>query len=331
LEIGRVGYDAWTATKALTVGADPEDPFYNIPNAGAAGAPSQETPASASDLDTETLLKAAREAMKRPESFGYFGSKPLFVSWGITLGKSDASVTVEISNYRVFLREVIAASELDGDDPDEWVEEMHASHWLVGHTDSILVRVLVDEEGEVTADNLSHTFVRAAEMAHSLQDYGVLDESDWSDAESAGQEESYGSIEGQIHDEIMQALGLVHPLTIEDATLNRDSGTVRDLMIDGGTIADLIREAYLSHDLTEWVEEAGTGWYNTRHVDVVADLVAHLFVKIHAVCPECGESVRRLDNGTYARHTGIDWTIPRTSFDQPYARKHCHASGTATA
>ena len=62
----------------------------------------------------------------------------------------------------------------DTDDPDV-VFESH-SHWLVGHVDGFSVRVF--KNGEITL-----AFRRYHELAMAMDDYPVLDESDYSERE----------------------------------------------------------------------------------------------------------------------------------------------------
>jgi hypothetical protein len=237
----------------------------------------------ATDLDTDTLEKAAREALTRPSDFGYFGDLPLFESWGFVGGQNAASGTVERSNYRVTLAELQGrATHDDGDraeDPSEYVQEVPVSDWLVGSADHLAARVLIDPDGPVEAENLTATFIRATELALSLQDYPVLDESDWSELESEEQEAAWDSwLSTVVLDDITEHFGVddIDELTLAASDTKFDSyNKISDLYSD--TNAEAVREAYYRHDSTEWVEE-GTSFYNARHENVVRDLIERLFV-----------------------------------------------------
>lgn len=165
--------------------------------------------------------RAAREALTRPDDFGYYGDLPLFESWGFTFTQTRDSDALTRSNYRVALRELreLAAGMLScpalpttdrcascgrqksdvhpsdrwrwphhlqpaSADPDELVQEVHCTHWAYGWATHIAVQVLVDENGAATEDNLTPVFLRAAELAGALANYAVLDESDYSELES---------------------------------------------------------------------------------------------------------------------------------------------------
>lgn len=73
-----------------------------------------------------------------------------------------------------------ARKALEGADADEkdWREESH-NHWAVGHIDGFAVRVR-DAQGSITP-----AFRAVAEMVAALEDYPILDESDYSEREYA--------------------------------------------------------------------------------------------------------------------------------------------------
>lgn len=137
-----------------------------------------------SELPEEYLLCAAQEALTRPSDFGYFGDLPLFESWGFTFAQTRDSDALVRSNYRCILRDLAEEAEKITDDTDEYVQEVHCSHWAHGWADHIAVRVLQDQDGEITVENLTPVFVVAVEAASALEDYPVHDESDYSELES---------------------------------------------------------------------------------------------------------------------------------------------------
>lgn len=247
--------------------------------------PTNPSAASLSDVDEDTLVKAAREALTRPSDFGYYGRLPMFESWGFVFFQSAASDTLERSNFRVALAALQGrAVHDDGDQAEDddhtlYVQTVGASHWLVGAADHLAVRVLVDEGGPVTADNLTHTFVHAAELALSLQDYPALDESDWSELESEGQDEAWdGYLGSQVLDEITEFYGVdnIDELELKPAGTKYDGwNTIESLYAD--TNAEVVHEVYYRHESTEWIEE-GTSFHNGQHERVMSDLLRNLFV-----------------------------------------------------
>jgi hypothetical protein len=140
-------------------------------------------------IDDEDLVKAAQEALERPSDFGYYGDLPLFQSWGMTYAQTRDSDVLNRSNYRRLLEDAKGtATAEDGDnaeDDSEYVQEVHASHWAYGWADHIAVRVLEDPEGDISPDNITHTFRFMADACLRLRDeYPVYDESDYSELET---------------------------------------------------------------------------------------------------------------------------------------------------
>src|SRR6267154_314629 len=255
-------------------------------DAEAASEPVRPSAASLSDVDEDTLVKAAREALTRPSDFGYYGGLPLFESWGFVFFQSAASDTVERSNFRTARAALEGRATADGvtrctdcrtelhespnahlwldsqsgslcaqapwgshrpgdsnqrdraEDADAslYVQTVGVSHWLVGSADHLAVRVLVNEEGPTEADNLTFTFVHAVELALSLTDYPVLDESDWSELESEGQDAAWGAYLGSdVLDEICEFFGVdyVAELELKPAGTNFDGWhTIEGLCAD---------------------------------------------------------------------------------------------------
>jgi hypothetical protein len=64
---------------------------------------------------------------------------------------------------------------IEGDDPDVVMESHH--HWAVGHIDGFSVRVFKD--GEIT-----EAFAKYHELAEAMDQYPILDESDYSERET---------------------------------------------------------------------------------------------------------------------------------------------------
>jgi hypothetical protein len=247
--------------------------------------PARPSAASLSDVDADDLVKAAREALTQPSDFGYYGSRPLFESWGFVFFQSAASDTLERSNFRTALAELQGrATHDDGDqatDATDYVQTVGFSHWLVGSADHLAVRVLVDEDGPVEADNLTFTFVHAAELAIFLHDdHPVLDESDWSELQSEEQDAVWDAYLGsEVLSEITEFYGVddVAELELNDPHTLFDGWTRIGELFGDGDNAETVRSAYYQHESTEWIEE-GTSFYNGRHDLVMNDILHLLFV-----------------------------------------------------
>lgn len=155
------------------------------------------------DLSDEELIEAAAQALARPTEFGehnfvYFGKLPLFESWGLTFTQTRDSDTIARSNYRRILADLREYAEqheglLHDADPDDYVQDFRSSHWLCGWVERIAVKVLIDPELGITRDNITPTFIQAAEIGYFLEAEGpVYDESDHSDLECEEDGERWG-------------------------------------------------------------------------------------------------------------------------------------------
>lgn len=141
---------------------------------------------TARDLDDETYVRAAREALERPSDYLHFGDERMFDFVGQTLSHTRDSDTVEESNYRSVLRDMqVLAELLHPSEGSEWVGEHCASHWLVGWVEHITVRVLVDPDREITVENLTPEFIAVTNIAVHLKEQDpIYDDSDHSELES---------------------------------------------------------------------------------------------------------------------------------------------------
>ena len=136
-------------------------------------------------IDDDTLVKAATQALTRPDSFAYSGSVPLFESWGITFSQSRDSEALERSNYRRIYADLLAKFPED-------VTDMRAGHWAVGWVEHVLVRVLADADADIGPENITPAFARAASIgAYLTEQYPVYDDSDFSELEYAEQREAF--------------------------------------------------------------------------------------------------------------------------------------------
>lgn len=135
--------------------------------------------------DDDFHVQAAREALTRPESFGYHGDLPLFDSWGITFTQTRDSDVTERSNYRTILAHLQELAKYHVNEALTLVDEIHCGHWAYGWADHIVVRVLIDDTLPTTADNITNVFKVAADIARALnEEYPIFDESDFSELES---------------------------------------------------------------------------------------------------------------------------------------------------
>lgn len=297
------------------------------------------TAASLSNIDPDELVRAAQQALERPSDVGYFGDRALWSVWGVVGTQGPDPDTLEASNWRVMLSDLQGRAVHDdgdqSDDPAEYVDTETFSHWAFGYVTHMVVRVLVDTDGPLEASNLTYTFVRAVELAQSLQDYPVLDESDYSELESEGQDAAWDEhLWSSVEDELTKALTLddFSQATLNlTATLPYSDTTVAEL-VKSTAPQDIVREFYYGHGSTMWREE-GSSFYNEQHDEVMADMLSGLFVHDHVMCWSCEDSVEVLDNGTLARHTTLDIEASRAatpigSRKLTHIRKHCHASGT---
>lgn len=132
--------------------------------------------------DAEHMAIAAREALTRPSDYAAWDER-----WYTTHGRvmdwaERGDDLVAESNYLTALamlqgavaHDETGASEARGDD----VEDTTASHWAVGSLRELFVRVY-DEAGAYTP-----AFKQAVEIAYSLSNYPILDESDYSERET---------------------------------------------------------------------------------------------------------------------------------------------------
>ena len=115
-------------------------------------------------IGTLTTEEAAAEAIKLPSDFGYYGNVDLGVTWGFsgfgTHRDDDALGKANFQTFNEFMQEKY---------PDD-VTVMGATHWAVGWSEQVLVRVY-DDEGNITP-----AFEETLEFHHSLADYPCLDD-----------------------------------------------------------------------------------------------------------------------------------------------------------
>jgi hypothetical protein len=128
-------------------------------------------------LSEYELDDAAKQAAGNWQSFScfvWFRDRELndAAQWAVIYTSNRDSGLLDQSNAAVIEKAMTPFTA--GDDPDV-VLESH-SHWAVGHVDGFSVRVF--KEGKIT-----EAFKTYHELARQMDDYPILDESDYSDRE----------------------------------------------------------------------------------------------------------------------------------------------------
>lgn len=117
-----------------------------------------------------SIEEAATESLKRPDYYFTSIFEDENPHWGRAgISQHRDSDVLERSNYQVILKDLEERFEDD-------VTEIGASHWAVGWVDFIMVRVLIDPDGDVVEDNITDAFKACMEWHDRLADYPVADE-----------------------------------------------------------------------------------------------------------------------------------------------------------
>jgi hypothetical protein len=128
--------------------------------------------------DDDTLVRAATQALTRPDSYAT-SDDSLFVTHGLTIGTHRDDDTMGVSNYACITRDMTAVFPAD-------VYEQHFSHWAVGYGQTLVVRVLRDADDDITPGNITAAFAAITSIAEGLRcDYPLYDDSDYSEREYA--------------------------------------------------------------------------------------------------------------------------------------------------
>ena len=113
--------------------------------------------------------------------------------WMIWYTSSRDAGLLEQSNEKAINDRLLPFSK--GDDPD-LVFERH-SHWLVGHVDGFSVRVY-----KADGTNITPAFEEFCRIKEALEDYPILNESDYSEREYEATLENYREELWRLHDEL---------------------------------------------------------------------------------------------------------------------------------
>lgn len=120
----------------------------------------------------DTWVKERLSAGAKRTGFGYWGNKPLGESWGMVFGYAHANNSLlEESNFRVMVKWV---SEKFEEDSDFEAVEFGGAFGTIEH---LIIR-LTNQDGSIS--RIAH-YVYG--LLQKLEDYPVLDESDWSERE----------------------------------------------------------------------------------------------------------------------------------------------------
>ena len=118
----------------------------------------------------EHLLEMANLSIKRPDDYGYWGKLDLHNSWGFAgIDLSRDANCLDKANFQAFHRDIVEKYS------DDFTVE-NFGHWAVGSLDRTLVRVLIDEHGDVKIDNITDAFIETIETLEFIQECAVLDD-----------------------------------------------------------------------------------------------------------------------------------------------------------
>ncbi len=116
------------------------------------------------------IVQLAKQALEKPSDFGWWGKDEMFVSWGwCGIDKNNSSNALDIVNFDVI------SSKLIEEFPDDF-EIVGLRHWAVGHVDRLTCRILIDENKEVTDENITDAFKEAMSWLMALDNYPIADE-----------------------------------------------------------------------------------------------------------------------------------------------------------
>lgn len=146
----------------------------------------------------DSIEDLAKEALTQPSDSGWDYSlrdMGLWQSWGM----SSWSVTRDSDLYEqanwVAIQKILNEEfgpERKLPDPISGEQDLfrdwmivRSSHWAVGWVEQIMVRILIDKEGEIEEDNITDIFKRCIELKKdTIVDYPLLDDSIYSELES---------------------------------------------------------------------------------------------------------------------------------------------------
>lgn len=186
-------------------------------------------------LDLEDAAKKAAGNWQRFDSFVWFRDRDAEDAdqWAIIYTHNRDSGLLDQSNASVIAKAMALFTE--GDEPSV-VMETH-SHWAVGHIDGFSIRVF-DGDGEIT-----EAFRKYHELSEAMDDYPILDESDYSERELEATLENIADAAWRLKNEFNLPEGWVW--SVYDWLSENRSGEVENRDDQGGYPSEeAMREAF---------------------------------------------------------------------------------------
>ena len=125
-------------------------------------------------------VSLAKQALKKPDDFGWFGFDEMFVTWGFSgISVSNASDILEASNYHSIIAHLKNAFVEEYDDN---FREVGFSHWVVGHVDQVCLKILKTEVDHdlIVLDDITDFFIEAVDIVISLLEFDpIFNENDY--------------------------------------------------------------------------------------------------------------------------------------------------------
>lgn len=186
-------------------------------------------------LELDEAAKKAAGNWQRFNSFVWWRDRELADAdqWAIIYTHHRDSGLLDQSNAAFITKALKPLSE--GDDADVFFESH--SHWAVGHIDGFSIRVF-DRHGEIT-----EAFAKYHELAEAMDQYPILDESDYSDREYEATVENIADAAWRLKNEFNLPDGWVWQ--VYDWLSDHRSGEVENRDDQGGYPSEpALREAF---------------------------------------------------------------------------------------
>lgn len=109
-------------------------------------------------------------ALKKPDDFGYWGDKEMFVTWGFSgHDRTGMAKILEEANFKSISEKLMTQY------PDDFRIE-HYRHWACGYVDRLVCRILIHKDKGFVEENITEAFAKAIEYHIELEDYPIFDE-----------------------------------------------------------------------------------------------------------------------------------------------------------
>jgi hypothetical protein len=190
-------------------------------------------------LDIEAAAKKAAGNWQRFSSFVWFRDREVADAgqWAIIYTHNRDSGLLDQSNAAFIAKALLPFTE--SDDPDVVMESHH--HWAVGHIDGFSIRVF-DKSGDI-----SEAFKTYHDLATQMDDYPILDESDYSERELEATLENIDDAAWRVKNEFVLPEGWTWQ--IYEWLSDRRSGEVENRDDQGGYPSEeALREAFAALD-----------------------------------------------------------------------------------